>query len=141
MAEMFCGCSKLYSLNLRNLDTSLVTNTSNIFEGCNSLIYINLINAIIKNNNIFDDIIYEVIIRYNQKLLLCINDFYKFQRSLGALGGFYECKTSRFINGYIICSHGNSELSAKEICSISETNNMLEELFFSEKIILIKNQS
>ena len=129
---MFYGCSKLYSLNLRNLDTSLVTNTSNIFEGCNSLIYINLINAIIKNNNIFDDIIYEVIIRYNQKLLLCINDFYKFQRSLGALGGFYECKTSRFINGYIICSHGNSELSAKEICSISETNNMLEELFFSE---------
>ena len=45
MAGMFRGCSKLASLNLRNLNTSNVTNMNSMFYGCMGLNSLDLSNA------------------------------------------------------------------------------------------------
>ena len=41
---MFCGCSSLKELNLKNFNTNNVTNMRDIFNGCSSLKELNLNN-------------------------------------------------------------------------------------------------
>ena len=52
---MFYGCSSLISLDLSHFDTSNVEEMNNIFDGCISLEYINLIsfseNRLIKDSS------------------------------------------------------------------------------------------
>ena len=81
MEHMFYNCENLKYLNLSNLDTSSVTNMSNLFDGCKSLKFLN-INSFKENPNL------NTLNMFNNipgNLIYCIDDISKANKIISLL--------------------------------------------------------